>query len=346
MEIRSKEFPLRAEVVSASAADLEVINRAFALTPLAAEQVYVRKIALCNDRYDRTGERFPLAYLERFRDTLVGKALLVSHDRKGLPLGRFFKAEVAQDPVDGTQWLITHVYLVKTPGNEELRAQIDGGILAHVSVGFRWADLLCDLCGRSYFRGDCPHLIGQLYDGHECTATYGGDPRRVEAVEASLVFLGAQYGSVIVKRSGTCHRGTESTETDGRGEEMDENVRSEGEAAGTRIPVSAGEGESEGPRLEEGLRGLAEDGRLYRADLRAEVLRLARLVGAEREATFLCEALADQPAARWKELCEEYQARFDRLFPPAGVGEIPGERDAAGARPAGGGSVPREFGVV
>ena len=77
---------------------------------------------------------------------------------------------------------------------------------------------------------------------------------------------------------------------------------------------------------------LAEDGRLYRADLRAEVARLAGCVGAAKEAALLAEALADQPAARWKELRDEYQARFDARFPPQPTAPPPGDPPAAPAR--------------
>jgi hypothetical protein len=384
MEIRNKEFPLRAEPSAQLEADLAIINRDFALAPLTPEQIYVRRMALCNDRYDRTGERFPVSYLERFRDTLAGKALLISHDRKGLPIGRFFRAEVLPG-AENDHWLVTHVYLVRTEANAELRTQIDAGILAHVSIGFRWADLVCDLCGCSYFRGDCPHLIGQNYDGRECTATYGGDPRRVEAVEASLVFLGAQYGSVITKSddravekaalapqsppAGEGTRNTERTDTDRIGP-VRTGTGADGEGGAASIAEKGGEGvetsekgavtadagamaeaqaaapEGERRTLDaaemEALRALAADGRLYREDLRAEVVRLAGCVGATREALFLCEALENQPAARWKELRDEYQTRFEALFPPTGLGQLP-EQAGEARRPTG---VRREFGVI
>lgn len=296
MEIRSKEYAVRAEAAEPAPEDLQLINERFALAPLQPEEIYVRRLALCNDRYDRTGERFPPYYLERFAATLPGKPLLAHHDRRQFPLGRFFRAEVTQEPEPPagekhtglparTTWLYCRVYLVRTPGNEEIRRQIDAGIYSHVSIGFRWADLTCDLCGKSYFRSDCPHVIGQEYDGRPCTATYGGDPARVEAVEASLVYLGAQYGAVITKSS------------DRRAEKA----------------VLAGRAWPEPPP--EAEVALAADGRLYREDLRREIARLARCIGAEREGAALLEGIGDAPASRLKELLAEYQGRFDRIFP-------------------------------
>jgi hypothetical protein len=310
MDIRSKEFPVRAEIAEVTPQDLELINSRFALRPLTAGEVYVRRLALCNDQYDRTSERFPRYYLERFAETLPGKPLLANHERRQFPLGRFFKAEVVtgapthhvepatEDQAPGTvdrgprtldrrpeTWLCCWIYLVKTSANEEVRTQIDGGVYSHVSIGYRWADLTCDLCGRSYFRGDCPHVIDQEYDGRRCTATYSGDPQRVEAVEGSLVYLGAQYGAVITK-------------SDDR--------RVEKETIAGRAPADA---------------SLAADGRLYRTDLRAEVLRLARCVNAGAEGEALLEALGEVPAERLKRLVADYQARFDGIFPPAAAPE-------------------------
>ncbi|MBI3911039.1 MAG: hypothetical protein HY320_08920 [Armatimonadetes bacterium] len=316
MQIRAKEFSFFAERADVMPADLEVINQQFALTPLQPEQVYVRKMAICNDQYDRTGERFPLMYLERFQETLVGKALLIAHDRTRLPLGRFFRTQVvaseeagraAEGAAPDSRWLMTWVYMVKTPANHETRAQLDGGVYSHASIGFRWADLLCDLCGRSYFRSDCPHVIGQSYEGRECTATYGGDPRRVEAVEGSLVYLGTQYGAVVTKSD---DRVAEKALL-GRGEVG-------GESLYAALPEELERLKDEAARL----RPLAADGDLYREDLKAEIMRLAGCLGAEQEAQFLSEALAGFPAARWKRLRDEYQKRFDAKFPPTPLGQL------------------------
>ncbi len=310
MEIRSKEFAVRAELTEVSEADLELINRSFALRPLTAEQVYVRRIALCNDQYDRTQERFPRSYLERFAETLPGKPLLAHHDRHSYPVGRFFRAEVGTGdgaradgtPTDGIRaegsgnWLYCWVYLVKTPANEEIRAQIDGGVYSHVSIGFRWADLRCDLCGKSYFRGDCPHVIGQEYEGRVATATYGGDLGRVEAVEGSLVYLGAQYGAVVTKSD---DRQAEKECLNG--------------CLNGKHP----------PKENAPASGLADDGTLYRIDLRREIGRLAACVRAEAEVAgrlTSLDAAGDVTASRLKELHDELQKRFDAVFPVSGIG--------------------------
>jgi hypothetical protein len=48
------------------AGDLALINARYALAPLSAEELYVRRMVLANDALNRTYERFPAAVLERF----------------------------------------------------------------------------------------------------------------------------------------------------------------------------------------------------------------------------------------------------------------------------------------
>lgn len=197
-ETRWKEFACKAEPAEPTPDDLAVINREYALTPLTADQVYVRKVRLANDQYDRTDERFPRSYLQRFAETLPGKSLLGNHDSRSFPLGRFFHAEVRTAP-SGPTWLQTKFYMARTPGNEETRQQIDAGVFSHTSIGYRYDDLTCDICGKSYFSYDCSHLSGREYDGKRCKLTYSGNLAQVEALEGSLVYLGAQYGAQTAK---------------------------------------------------------------------------------------------------------------------------------------------------
>src|SRR5438067_13631285 len=96
----------------ATAGDLALVNR-YALRELSASEVYVRTMALCNTRYDRSQERFPAAYLRRFQDTIAGKSLLQNHEKRAsLPLGKFFRSEV-QTAEDGERELVVSFYMLK-----------------------------------------------------------------------------------------------------------------------------------------------------------------------------------------------------------------------------------------
>ena len=178
--------------------DLDLINTKFALEPLTADQLYTRTIQLANDQYDRDFERFPAYYLEKFAETIQGKGLQPNHNTMTFSLGKFYGASVEKR--GDTLWLDCKFYMPKTPGNQELRDHIDAGVVSFASIGFYWAGITCDLC-----KGDltdfnaCPHMPGQEYNGKLCRATFSGPAERVEAVEGSLCYLGAQYGAGVMK---------------------------------------------------------------------------------------------------------------------------------------------------
>jgi hypothetical protein len=408
-------------------ADLALINR-YALEPLTPEQVYVRRMRLCNDQYDRGFERFPVAYLQRFVETIVGKALLPNHNSGGggwfaagavapTTLGRFFKAELEQEA--GVTYLVPSFYMVRLASNEEARQQIDGGVWSHVSIGAFVDKRMCDLCGKDYdaysWDGEgnytgCPHVKGRVYNGQVCTVTYGGDLAKVEAVEGSIVWLGAQYGAEMSRAAGdrrvlgadvlsaergravlssaslyensgadvlsaerpsgstqhpepstALHPSTSAPSTLVRRSPwpdkeamMQEKDKGEGQGGLPGLPaeqrvvllqrdLGMREAELETSRamrraaddaraaqaeeiaaLQRSLDAavvFATDGKLYRADLAAEMKRLAGLVGAEKECAAILAAAGDSfDASRLKELVGEYQARFEKAFPPSGAG--------------------------
>jgi hypothetical protein len=288
-----------------SAAELARI-RQFALEELAPEELYVRHVRLATDAVDRTWERLPRDYLERFAATLPGKPLLLGHDHQETPTGLWFQAAVRAAAADEPgEWVLeAGFYLRKSPANEEIRRQIDAGVIRYASIGFRYDLLVCDLCGGATARpgmaGPCDHWPGRLYDGQVATYSYGGDPERVEAHEGSLVYLGAQYGAELVKDAG---------------------VGSWGLGVGADGPHSPPNSQLPTPDPQ-----LVEDGQAYRASLKAELVRLAGIVRAEAEAALLVAALDGQPAAKWLPVIASFQARVDALLPPSPLGEPLGQR--------------------
>ena len=224
----TKTLPLKDagfEKVAAEDDTLALINQ-FALHPLSPDDVYVRRMVLANDHLDRDHERFSEEVLREFARTLPGKSFLVGHQHGAAPVGRFFHAEVMpaahpqQTPDCGLQaaatpapssrslesgarslHLVASFYTVKTQDNEGFRQQIDGGVYSYVSLGFRCQQLLCDICGKDMKSSLCPHYPGKSYNGSAATGTWKG---QAEALEASLVYLGAQFGAQFVKRLETC----------------------------------------------------------------------------------------------------------------------------------------------
>jgi len=180
--------------------ELELINR-FARRALAGDEVYVGECDLCNDGVDRAFERFTVEVLQDFADSLPGKSLLAGHDHGSLPLGLWFDARLRCDEL-GVTHLRPSYYIVKTRDNEHHRAQLDGGVYRYASIGFRAQDLVCDICGKSWFGWECQHYPGQAYnvEGKRVIATARytrSDARPAEAVEGSIVYLGCQYDAEL-----------------------------------------------------------------------------------------------------------------------------------------------------
>lgn len=230
MNVRVREFPGFRNAVKAEPtdADLQAIYQATGRR-VEPSDIHVRRAQVAHNQHDRTLERFPKAYLERFAETLPGKSLLPGHDTSALPLGRWFQAEThtrgmefpclvnpvksetapaekAAEIVPGfapqnkrVTWLDAGFYFAQDPSTEGMRKSIDTGVYDDVSIGFKYDDIDCDVCRKSYL-GDCPHYRGQrLEDARLVTLTYSGDPQQAEARETSLVYLGAQQEAALMK---------------------------------------------------------------------------------------------------------------------------------------------------
>ena len=188
--------------------ELAYINQ-FAKTELTEEQVYVFSVRLCDNEVDRDFERFDTAALERLGELFVGKSGIFDHQwsAKG-QTARIYRTEVVREEAvvtaagDGYCWLKGWAYLLRTEKNQDLIAEIEGGIKKEVSVGCSMARSICSICGAE--DGGCHHVRGETYDGRLCF-TELREPQ--DAYEWSFVAVPAQRNAGVLKRF--------SQETDG-----------------------------------------------------------------------------------------------------------------------------------
>jgi hypothetical protein len=193
--VAEKSFHIKALEPLAVDDALAAINK-FTRRPVTAEEVYVGRAELANDVHDKSGERFPPPYLERFAETIVGAPVLEAHDKKRSGVGKWFGASVDRH-ADGSAHLITDFYL---DAKSDLARRVDLGIASDVSIGVMVPKMAraCDLCGKAY-EGGCTHNVLEEYGGKTCTLTYGGDVRRVRAIEGSFVGVGCQHGAQVMR---------------------------------------------------------------------------------------------------------------------------------------------------
>ncbi|GAB63097.1 MAG: hypothetical protein DWB56_06755 [Candidatus Jettenia sp.] len=316
---------------------LAKINK-FALVPLTAEQVYVRKYLMCHSGIDRDNERFHEDMLEDFARTLPGKGFFVeghpsSWSGKGGPgEGRFFDAATEEMPLEkfkettgeelklpegikNVKVLWGEAYLLKLDSNTDTLAKIDGGIYSFISIGFK-----------------APRQ--EVTDKHG-NYLFGEYRPKGEALEGSLVWLGAQPGASVMKCAG-CEKningsnGLNSLNRSNRQDYRDKEIGMKEFLE--KLARKLGKSFTEERAVEEivalisekdakitALESLAEEGRAYRKHLVDDVLRFGVMVdeipadeeGQKKESTFI----NTWPIDRIKVLRDKYEVKAREKFP-------------------------------
>lgn len=187
----------------ALAAEMEAVN-AWTKTPLRPEEVYLFAVRLCDNQVDRDGEFFDWAALEQLAPLFHGKSGIFDHAWSAKnQAARIYKTEVISEPGvvpesgEGACYLKGYAYMLRSEGNQELIAEIEGGIKKEVSVSCAVSKRLCSICGEEI--GDrlhCSHSAGQVYEGRRCAVRLS-DP--TDAFEWSFVAVPAQKKSGVVK---------------------------------------------------------------------------------------------------------------------------------------------------
>lgn len=183
------------------AEQLALINQ-FTLKDMTADEVYTRTVILAHNAIDRDSEVFDESLLSAFANSLPGKGLFNKHPMSydgdtGPGIGRWYNATVIDMSLDEARAL-THenlqfppgterakllqadYYMVRTDSAKDFIANVDGGVVSDVSIGFRASQ-----------RTDITDAQGNVI------------ARRLhapgEALEGSLVWLGAQPGARTIK---------------------------------------------------------------------------------------------------------------------------------------------------
>lgn len=215
-KLNEQKFHLKAlvstkEVEEVTDEDMVLINK-HTRRELTADEVYIYPIILCDNEADRDYEYFTKKDLDVLANLFEGKTFIQDHSWKsGNQHSRIFKTEVVRVPgktvegetkTKGQQYyqLKAWAYTIRK-GHENLIEDIEAGILKEVSVGFSIDNLICDICGNSFYDGaNCSHWPGRKYkvNGEDLTCyLHMKDPK--EAYEVSFVAVPAQPAAGVVK---------------------------------------------------------------------------------------------------------------------------------------------------
>lgn len=182
-----------------SAEDLGLINT-LAKKELTANEVYTFAVRLCDNELDREWERFDRETLEGLSKMFVGKSGIFDHNWSASgQSARIYKTQVVvEDSMtragDRACYLKGWAYMLRTEGNRDLIAEIDGGIKKEVSVGCAVEKCVCSVCGQEM--GSCRHVKGRTYNGKLCWGELKGAK---DAYEWSFVAVPAQRKAGVMK---------------------------------------------------------------------------------------------------------------------------------------------------
>lgn len=180
-----------------TAVDMGLIN-AQSIRELKAEEVFLFRIAACDNQVDRDFECFSDAALEALSKLFVGRTVLSDHRWSSSgQMARVYAAAVEKE--SGVSRLILSCYMLRNDAAAPAIDAIEAGILREVSVGVAVKTATCSICGTDKAHGYCEHRPGKAYDGTLCTVELG-DP--ADAYEVSFVAVPAQREAGVVKSYG------------------------------------------------------------------------------------------------------------------------------------------------
>lgn len=270
-----------------SAGELELIN-ALSKKELGAEEVFTFSLALCDNEIDRDLERFEVSTLEELAGLFVGRTGISDHEwASARQVARIYRTEIVRVPEKVTAageeyvFLKAWAYMLRTPENGSLIAEIEGGIKKETSVGVSVRESVCSVCGEA--AGQCGHVKGREYGGKLAHVILRG---ALDAYEWSFVAVPAQRNAGVTKAFS-------------------------GGGLGGFVESEAGRAFA-GEFAE--LKGLAEAGRVYLGELRGEVLRLC-LLGARDMYEAMAPAVENMGVAELGRLRLALEKRVAEMMP-------------------------------
>lgn len=177
-----------------SVAELALIN-AQSLRELTGDEVFVFRMAACDDQVDRDFERFTVRALEQLAELFVGKTVLMDHNwSAGKQTARIYAAAVERQ--GEVSRLVLRCYMYRSEETKPVIDAIESGILRECSVGCAVKKAICSICGKDQMETCCVHQQGSTYDGVVCVMELDDAS---DAYEVSMVAVPAQHKAGVIK---------------------------------------------------------------------------------------------------------------------------------------------------
>ena len=184
--------------------ELKKIN-SLAIKELSAEDVFVFKVAMCDNEIDRDFEYFPADTLKEMAELFKGRTVISDHKRTASnQVARIYDTELVKTgeySLSGENYtqLVAKCYMLKNDTTADLIAAIEAGITKEVSVSCAIKSAVCSICGTDNRETYCKHWNGETYDGEVCYFALRG---ALDAYELSFVAVPAQPKAGVTKSYG------------------------------------------------------------------------------------------------------------------------------------------------
>ncbi len=272
------------------------------------DELYLFRVALCDNEIDRDGERFTIGALHQLAELFRGKTGIFDHSGRGTDqAARIYDTQVETVPgrltLCGEPYtrLIGLAYLPRTEKNKDFIVELEAGIKKEVSVGCAVASVTCSICGADLRAGSCPHKKGESYDGCVCCAVLDNP---TDAYEWSFVAIPAQREAGVVK----------SFSPEG-GIRLQE-IRKTLQEHGSKIELTRTQADALLHEWDE-LEKQAQFGRMYRERLCAETAGLFSCLEPDIDAGLIRRAAERMSLDDLQELAKSLRRCRDQKFPAA-----------------------------